>query len=309
MSARVLIALLTLVFPFVAGNAAELDRHERLIRDVDSLFSGDALNPHAEDARQARIMFESMFGAMPAVVEVGDRELGRLYDSIRLVVVVSVNGGLSEAEDRSLLQMLEQVVIELDRRKLAREEHFEGLYRAAIQSRAFDVIERLASDPRWNFYERLVLAPEIASRSGRASVLKVLENGSLTRSEIDLTLPLQIVVVAHQRCRYAKAAAAQIFVSTELAAVFQRYATWVSPPRGEIDVAGVDAWNSLYPFAPIGLVERLEYWSPIPDMRPSPTIYLLKNGQVMSRFDGWDDETANSLMRLLDGESQDSVGS
>jgi hypothetical protein len=107
----------------------------------------------------------------------------------------------------------------------------------------------------------------------------------LLRRAVDLR-GVQLLVVSHPRCHFARAAMRDIEGDPALRQAFDAHARWLAPPDGTFSLDAIQRWNGEHPGQTIALAFRGEEW-PMIDSWATPTFYFLDDGVVVAKVRGW----------------------
>lgn len=108
----------------------------------------------------------------------------------------------------------------------------------------------------------------------------------LQRRSVDVSEASHVVVVTHPRCHFSLAAMQHIEADAVLRGVLAKHATRLAPQDTRLDVEVIQQWNRDHPEQEISLVFRRDEW-PMVDSWATPTFYVLENGAVRAKLEGW----------------------
>jgi len=184
--------------------------------------------------------------------------------------------------------------MELDLRELERTGHasqlqFDNLYGAFVGSRMFVEARKLRAS-----HGSAAMAPvpefDDVSSKGRAGPTEIVVSADgrrLTRRDLHLESPAEIVVVVSPLCHFAQHGLSDIASDSKIGQAFSQHATWLVPPDdGSTPVAEVARWNREHPREAMVLAYDYREW-PMIDRWETPVFYFLRNGKVVSEVIGW----------------------
>lgn len=108
----------------------------------------------------------------------------------------------------------------------------------------------------------------------------------LRRRSVDIPEAGHVVVITTPRCHFALAAMRDIEADPVLRRVLAKHATRLAPQDTRLDVEAIQRWNRDHPEQAISLVFRRDEW-PMVDSWATPTFYVLENGAVTAKVEGW----------------------
>jgi len=109
---------------------------------------------------------------------------------------------------------------------------------------------------------------------------------------------VEIVMIAHPLCGFSRSAFASIDSDPELAALLRRRLTILTPQDRNIDAAVIGEWNVRRTDWPHLIVHAQSEWPQLQHW-DTPTFYVLRDGQLLSRVEGWPRD-GSSRGRLLE---------
>lgn len=170
---------------------------------------------------------------------------------------------------------------------------------ALLLAHHFDAAQRLTADhpgvrlaPLPAFHDNLS-----ATGDAQHTVWRVSPDGKkLTRTAIDLG-PTQIVVAAG--CHFSKDAAEDISADPVLGPAFAKHAHWLVQAPGYEQVTDVRDWNRQLPHAQVEMLYDRSEWAVLPSW-DMPDFYIVRDGKVIDRVNGWPRDPASSRQPLID---------
>jgi len=177
----------------------------------------------------------------------------------------------------------------LERTGHAAQVHYDDLYDALIGSRMFAEASRLRESHR---SAAMLPVPEFndmssKGRSGPTEIVVSADGRTVTRRDVDVGVPAQILVVASPWCHFAQHSLRDIANDPVLGKAFAQHATWLVPPDDNgTPIADVARWNRAHPSTVMVLAYDYHEW-PMIDRWELPTFYFLRNGQLVSEVIGW----------------------
>ena len=258
---------------------------------VDSV-SGEMSPTRIAEALRERYL-EAYGGARPSAMD--DQALAAMFAALEVVAFHSSGA----APARELLSLAS----ELERRSLATAQQLETVHAALVAARLLDEA-RAFHDAHPDLEARRVPAVEDrTTQPGGAPPVLVWDagRGMLVRESVDLDAEYQVLVVSHPSCGFSQAASGAIRDDPELGPLFERHATWIVAPPGNLPLDAIERWQSAQPAQRIALIDSPPTWSFI-EVGQTPTFYFLRNGDVVERVQGWPDKgNREALVAALQG--------
>ena len=179
---------------------------------------------------------------------------------------------------------LQADLAELQRRRLADDRSYTGLYRALVANRQFAEAAALHTEhPGMQVAALPAFVSEPTPKPGLPTALSVdAHTNTMRRQAIDLSGPLRIVVIAG--CHFSEDAAKAIEGDAQLRPLFAQHAIWLAAPAQQI--GEVSAWNRQFPDMTMHVAWNQAEWSMLPDWA-MPTWYVYRNGRLAKQFSGW----------------------
>lgn len=184
---------------------------------------------------------------------------------------------------------MQLVVEELQRRQLADEQHFKGIYKALIQTRMLhEATLWFAKFP----IASNELPPEFSDNTsftkGQPSEWLVsIDQRIMTRRVVDLNiLDTKIIVVSHPGCYFSRNAVKDIYADPALSKRLDRRVRWLAPQDGNLNFDKFQDWNRNNPEAQLSMAHKSKEWEAI-DSWATPTFYFFSGGKVVTKFSGW----------------------
>lgn len=246
---------------------------------VDSV-SGEMSPTRIAETLRKRYL-EAYGSARPSAMD--DQALEAMFEALEVVAFYSHG----TAPARELLSLAS----ELERRSLATAQQLETVHAALVAARLLDEA-RAFHDAHPDLEARRVPAVEDrTTQSGGDPPVLVWDagRGMLVRESVDLDAEYQVLVVSHPSCGFSQAASGAIQDDPELGPLFERHATWIVAPPGNLPLDAIERWQSAQPAQRIALIDSPPTWSFI-EVEQTPTFYFLRNGDVVERVQGWPDE-------------------
>jgi hypothetical protein len=175
---------------------------------------------------------------------------------------------------------------ELQRRGIARKDHYEKVYAALLESRLFDKARAFAMLHRLASVEPVPYVVDKVAHKGPTTLLVRDGGKKLQRKSVDLTKGRLIVVIASPLCHFCQRAIGSIESDRSLRPLIRDRALWLVPPDQSTPFAVVAAWNRLHPHEQMEYAYRREEWSMV-ERWETPVFYFLKDGRVVSIVTGW----------------------
>src|SRR5690606_31779797 len=258
---------------------------------VDSV-SGEMSPTRIAETLRKRYL-EAYGSARPSAMD--DQALEAMFEALEVVAFYSHG----TAPARELLSLAS----ELERRSLATAQQLETVHAALVAARLLDEA-RAFHDAHPALEARRVPAVEDrTTQSGGDPPVLVWDagRGVLARESVDLDAEYQVLVVSHPLCGFSQAASGAIRDDPELGPLFERHATWIVAPPGNLPLDAIERWQSAQPAQRIALIDSPPTWSFI-EVGQTPTFYFLRNGDVVERVQGWPDEgNREALVAALQG--------
>jgi hypothetical protein len=175
---------------------------------------------------------------------------------------------------------------ELRRRGAAREENYEKVFAALIETRYFGEARRLAKLHPLSSIEVVPIIADSIVPAGPTTLL--VEDGGkrLERKVVDLKGSRRIVVVSSPLCHFCQRAIHSIEGDAVLRPLFREHARWIVPPDESTSFSTVAQWNRDHPNEQMEFVYRREEW-PMVQRWEIPVFYFFKDGRVVGSVSGW----------------------
>lgn len=179
---------------------------------------------------------------------------------------------------------LQADLAELQRRRMAGDRTYTGLYRTLVARRQFAEATALHKQhPGMHVAALPAFISGATPKPGLPTALSVdAATDTMRRQAIDLGGPLRIVVIAG--CHFSEDAARAIEGDPQLHPLFAQHAIWLAAPSQRI--GEVSAWNRQFPDMPMHVAWNQDEWSMLPNW-DMPTYYVYRNGQLVRQFSGW----------------------
>jgi len=190
---------------------------------------------------------------------------------------------------------------EMEARGIATRESFIDMQSALVESRMLAEARQFSkSHPSAG----LVLLPEFRDGDnfldrGPTEWKVSQESPLLTRENIVMSSPAQVIVIGSPLCHFSQNAIHDLSHDAELMSALTDHVQWLAPPDGSINFDVFQNWNREHPEAPMDIAYRREEW-PMIDSWNTPTFYFFKRGKLVAEVAGWPKEgNRNELRRAL----------
>jgi len=124
---------------------------------------------------------------------------------------------------------------------------------------------------------------------------------TLTREAAPVPKGTQLIMVVDAGCRFSANALAALHGDTDLQArLRQANLLILTPPSSGVPFNFISEWNAANPSMPMGVPADLAAWRAI-DAAGVPRFFVLKDGKVMGKTEGWPEEgNKAAVLALLD---------
>lgn len=215
----------------------------------------------------------------------------------------------SGALARPVLDTMERIVSELDRRGEDPSDAVRKLHRSYIQTRSFEDARRLAERyPNVSGIETfsILLSPLPTIRNPIAEptsanirrIWRVSVDGKLSTTGVTIPMGVVVVAIVGPNCHFSSRALRAIRADPELAALLSN-AILLMPPAQTLDVGAVAEWNRENPGLRFDYVHSVREWPEI-EYWDTPQFYFFANRKVVATVTGWPREGRQTALREAD---------
>jgi hypothetical protein len=241
-----------------------------------------------ERARHAATVaaYDEMAAPVRTLDRISDHDLELLYRGAQRASFYT--------HDPRIIQGMASYLNSLQERGLASKDHYLQMYEAFIGARMLTEARALAKQhpmPELEVLPELHEAADVVP--GRPTEWVVDPNKrELLRKSVDLQ-SVQVVVVSHPLCHFSQRAMRDIQADPVLREIFLAKVKWMAPQSNHLDFDVIQQWNREHPGQETTLTFRRDEW-PMIDSWATPTFYILKNGAVSAKVEGWPKEGRRS---------------
>lgn len=249
----------------------------------------------AGDERTARRLFDAMMaksaGSPKAIGSLPERELVYLTRALELLT--------AEDATQADVARLQAVVAAMQARGIAQPQDHRMLYDLLLRTRQFDAARSYTSThPNAGLPNLPRLIDPLGAAAPAHTVWRASADGSaLTRSALDLR-PTRILVTAG--CHFSSDAAEDISGDPLLGPAFAAHAQWLMLPPGREDQDAIRDWNRRFPDAQAKQIYDRNEWSLFPAGWRMPVFFIVREGQVIDRVEGWRRGSDAGRQKLVD---------
>ena len=288
------VGLSTFLLLLIAATASAQNSMEDRFAALAGLQQGQVGQTDAEKARVFTREYQRLFRSGAGELQLADLDAAELDFLFRAADMAAFySGAAGHVADMTV------VLDAMASRRVAADRHYVAMHDAFVGSRMLDQARSLSVQ------HPVPGLQDLPDFSGPASVPPGTRTAwtvggdrrELAREEAGPARDAHVVVVAHPLCRYSRNAVAAILEDPTLAAVFKKYASWMTPQDRYLHFDRMQRWNREYPEAPVRMVYQRAEWPEI-DSWSTPTFYFFAHGQLVAKISGWPEE--GRVVELLD---------
>lgn len=183
---------------------------------------------------------------------------------------------------------MRDIVLELHRRGIAKEEHFSTVHRQQVAARLFELARQWkARFPTADMQDVPTVLNDDSYPDTVRTVLRSSDSPRVLRREVlALSQKPFVLVIGSPMCHFARNASIAIEKDQILKKRFEQHARWLAPQAQFLEFDALLEWNRLHPASSYAVVYRQSEWPEISDWS-TPAFYFFKNGKVVSTVTGW----------------------
>ncbi len=278
--------------------SAAISRFQAVIDAVFEQFAAGPGEDHPSDASPVtpdqysvadRIAsaFQNHLNGIDDLKNVPDDQLTPLFMATWQAMLFSTNAGRPRARETTIIEQLEALYDELDRRGRVGENLNSRMLKGYVHNRMFERAEaRLDPKSFPDDWPRIIDQLDDDTGPGLWHIRE--QGGSLVREPAALSSdgPM-VIILSTPGCQFMRRAVNELGDHPHLLDVLARNALWIAPPGPQLEITEALNWRQAQPPFDIHLAHRREDWPMLGEFRFSPTLYFLDGGEVQSALYGW----------------------
>lgn len=245
-------------------------------------------------AHEVAIAYDHMFSPLQlnrTLQTMGDSDIRAMYAASYLALFYTF-------EDKYLADMQKDYAV-LRSRHMETSVDSERMIRAFIQQRELKNAQKfLTTHPDLDTGSLPIVRDVRESSTGPSAIFIDPTVKALYLKNVELGSGPKIIVVGHPLCHFTQNAAKAFALNPRVREAMKKYAVWIAPQDGEIDVDDFRQWNRKYPDLALSIAWKERAWPMIDDWE-TPTFYFFSNGNLVDKVVGWPKD--GNMQALMEG--------
>lgn len=282
-----------------SGLTAVMEQAEARLSDlIETDESGSFIVSQQAAALEAAALLDEVVdeSVLSRLAQMPLPELESISEFVQYAALWVINGGPSNAIEQSVMNRLESVLKELSERRPLTAQEIRRIYTMRIRMNDYSSARSWFESHSLSGLERLPNELDAARVADGTPNYWIYDDTAKQwqMKSMDTSMRGHIVVIASPFCEFVRELTQNIESDPELTELLRGRTLFLASPYQDYSFYALEQWAATHPDLPMGLMIRRTNWPFIDEIRVTPWIYWVENGEA-SAFEEFD-ETLRALL-------------